>query len=232
MLKKEDNMRKNDVKPTDDEPVESYRMDPSVVFAIELGDMQSDFSVRLKFLNRNFFVLSEYTREELDAPGFDYLNNLIVRSDHKVILRMIKNLSEHGYLATDAGIFKVLTKSDEAVSVICLFKVIALYPDKSLKGLSGCMMEYDEEMWNIDQLKECLKRRRSPEVMDMINDITCCEMMVLKYTTAGMDEGEIATAMDITIETVRSYRKSLHSKLHCHNNAQMAAFAVRNFLHD
>jgi DNA-binding CsgD family transcriptional regulator len=230
MLKKEVNMRKNDVKPADDEPVESYRMAPSVVFAIELGNMQTDFSVRLRFLNHNFFVLTEYSREELNERGFDYLDKLIARSDQKIVLRMIKNLTQKGYLATEAGVFKVLTRDREVISVFCRLKVIGLHPDKSLKSLSGCMMEFDENMWNREDLVLLLKKKRSKEVMDKINDLTYCEMLTLKFTGKGYSEAVIASFMDISVNTVKSHRKSLREKLDCNNDAALAAFAAENFL--
>ena len=227
-LKKE--YRLKDSRRGDYEPAETFRTVPSVVFAIELGDMQSDFSVRLRFLNRNFFVLSEYTREELNVPGFDYLNKLIVRSDHKIVLKMIRSLGERGLFATEERVFKVLTKGGGAVKVYCRFKVTDVYSDKGLKGLSGCMMEFDEKVCDRETLILFLKKKRSHEVMEKIYDLTYCEMLVLKFTGKGYSEASVASFMNIGVNTVKSHRKSLREKLNCNNDAALAAFAAENFL--
>jgi DNA-binding CsgD family transcriptional regulator len=216
----------------DYEPAETFRSVPSVVFAIELGDMQSDFSVRLRFLNRNFFVLSEYTREELNEPGFDFLDKLIVQSDQKIVLKMIKNLAAKGYLATDTEVFNVLTKSGESVSVICCLNVVALHHDKSLKSLSGCMIEYNDEIWTPEQHVICLKKRIPPEICEIIQTITKTELRVLKLIARGYTDSSIAAILGIKKSTVIFHRRNLEEKTGCPNAAALVAWAVRFFLTD
>jgi DNA-binding CsgD family transcriptional regulator len=188
--------------------------------------------VKLRFLNRNFFVLSEYTREELNEPGFDFLNKLIVRSDQKIVLKMIKNLTEHGIPATETGVFSVLNKSDEEVSVICCLKVVALHHDKSLKSLLGCMIENKDEMWTPEQHILCLKKNIPPEIQEIIGKITKSELRVLKLIAKGYTERSIAAFLKVKLSTVITHRRNLEEKTNSANIAALAAWGARYFLTD
>lgn len=61
-------------------------------------------------------------------------------------------------------------------------------------------------------------------------ELTRRERELLKLITEGNTSAEIADKMNLGYETIRSYRKNLHSKLDVHNTAEMIKMAIENKL--
>ena len=59
-----------------------------------------------------------------------------------------------------------------------------------------------------------------------IGELTQGERRVLPYLVAGLDCRQIAAALCLSWRTVRHYRETIESKLHCASSAQLAAFAL------
>jgi DNA-binding CsgD family transcriptional regulator len=230
MPEKNVDIKKNESNHGADELVYFLHIAPSVIFSIELGRMCDDFRVRFRFLNNNFYVLTEYSCDELNEPGFDHLDRLLSKRTQTIVLLMLKELTKRGFLAEDTRRITILNKNKDEVLVICCLKVTAQHSDKSLKSLGGCMMEISDNMWTREEIILSLKRKRSKEVIAKINSLTHQELLVLKYTSKGCSEALIASFMGIGLRTVKEYRKRLREKLNCNNDAALAAFAAENFL--
>ena len=59
-----------------------------------------------------------------------------------------------------------------------------------------------------------------------LEGLTRREIQVLRLLAAGRVNKEIAAALNVGVETVRSYRKSLMNKLQVHNVAELTRFAI------
>ena len=75
----------------------------------------------------------------------------------------------------------------------------------------------------IDRLKNG-ELRSTPN--PALEGLTEREVQVLRLLAEGLANKEVASALDLTVETVRSYRKSLMKKLKIHNLAGLVQFAA------
>lgn len=71
--------------------------------------------------------------------------------------------------------------------------------------------------------RECLKGERS-------HGLTIRELQVLKHIVAGRSNKEIASHLNISVNTVGVHRSNIMQVLNIHNAAELAAYAVRNGL--
>lgn len=88
----------------------------------------------------------------------------------------------------------------------------------------------------LDALLEAVKTSSLP--VDLAREtgadrqaLTEQELRVLYLISAGLPPHEIATELDISLNTVRNHKKRIFSKLNVHNQAHAAASAVRLGLH-
>lgn len=75
----------------------------------------------------------------------------------------------------------------------------------------------------IDRLKNG-ELRSTPN--PALNSLTEREVQVLRLLAEGLASKEVAAALNLAVETVRSYRKSLMKKLKIHNVAGLVQFAA------
>lgn len=54
------------------------------------------------------------------------------------------------------------------------------------------------------------------------------ELQVIKLLSEGLNTTQIAKAMEIATGTVRSHRKNIFKKSHCHNTTELVAQFIRN----
>ncbi|MFN2234839.1 MAG: response regulator [Anaerolineales bacterium] len=82
-------------------------------------------------------------------------------------------------------------------------------------------------------LKEFSKSRsESPEAMDIVEDLTARETDILELVVEGMTNKEIASALNISENTVKIHLRNILDKLHLQNRIQAAVYAVRQGLVD
>ena len=59
-----------------------------------------------------------------------------------------------------------------------------------------------------------------------LKGVTEREVQVLRLLAEGLASKEVAAALNLAVETVRTYRKSLMKKLKIHNVAELILFAA------
>jgi DNA-binding NarL/FixJ family response regulator len=74
-------------------------------------------------------------------------------------------------------------------------------------------------------LKDVARRSADPDLGE--EPLTERELAVLRLVAQGASNPEIAEALFITVNTVKSHIKSILAKLHLENRTQVAAYAVR-----
>ncbi|MBL8095384.1 MAG: response regulator transcription factor [Anaerolineales bacterium] len=67
---------------------------------------------------------------------------------------------------------------------------------------------------------------------DPLDQITARELEVLKLAAAGESNPQIATRLQISVNTVKAHVKSILEKLNLENRTQLAAYAMRRGLSD
>lgn len=63
-----------------------------------------------------------------------------------------------------------------------------------------------------------------------LDDLTDLELVLLRLISEGRTNREIAESLNFAEKTIRNYVSTLLSKLHLHNRAEAAAYAVRHHL--
>ena len=82
-------------------------------------------------------------------------------------------------------------------------------------------------------LKEFSKSgSESPEAMDIVEDLAARETDILELVVEGMTNKEIASALNISENTVKIHLRNILDKLHLQNRIQAAVYAVRQGLVD
>lgn len=59
-----------------------------------------------------------------------------------------------------------------------------------------------------------------------LEGLTEREVQVLRFLAEGLTTKEVASALDLAVETIRTYRKTLMKKLKVHNVAGLVQFAA------
>jgi DNA-binding NarL/FixJ family response regulator len=76
-------------------------------------------------------------------------------------------------------------------------------------------------------LMEWVRNGKPPRIRDStLEGLTQRELQVLRLLAEGRVNKEIAAALKVGVETVRSHRKSLMNKLEIHNVADLTRFAI------
>ncbi len=82
-------------------------------------------------------------------------------------------------------------------------------------------------------LKEFSQPRfKSPEALEIVEDLTTREIDILQLVVEGMTNKEIASALNISENTVKIHLRNILEKLHLQNRIQAAVYAVRQGLVD
>jgi DNA-binding CsgD family transcriptional regulator len=214
----------------DDVLNEMLRYVPVSLFTVDMEPHCCHHTVNINFFNNYFYVLTEYTQDEINSEGFDHLKQLIYYQDHRIVKEMFRRLGAGALFASASKAFRVVSRHEGEKDVICCLKITGLHEDKSLKRLCGFMAAMDKD--TIDQYKliRGLKQNMSPEDLDKINDITCCEMIVLKLISIGCTETLMAGLTGVEPSTIKSTRSSLLDKTGQPNCAALCTWATKRFL--
>jgi DNA-binding CsgD family transcriptional regulator len=209
---------------------EMLRYVPVALFVVDIEKHFYHQPVKINFFNKYFYGLTEFTQDEINLEGFDHLNQLIYYQDHRIVKEMFRRLMAKGMFASVSRAFRIKTRNETEKNVICCLSVTALHEDKSLKRLCGCLATMDKDTIDQDQLTRGLKQKISPKDLDIIKDITACEMMVLKLISIGCTDSLIAAIRNVQRSTIISIRRSLLSKTGQPNRAALCTWATKRFL--
>ncbi len=129
---------------------------------------------------------------------------LSMHSDETYILRAL-NAGAKGYLLKDSAEVDLV----RAVHAVC-------------KGRPFFSPEITEVL--LEDYMRALQQRKLQDSYDLL---TGREKEVLQLLAHGKSNKEVATALDLSTNTVESHRASLTKKLNLHNTAEIVLYAVR-----
>ena len=163
---------------------------------------------------------------DISMPGLSGIDTIpLVRKAHpRVKVVMLTHHEGESFVdqALKAGADAYLSKdSDPAELVVALKSVLRGDPYLSPRVSKGVV-----------------SRVRDPHAIDLsaaasrVSSLTPREREVFQLLALGKANKEIATALDISLGTVKKHRENLQRKLDCHSAAELARMAIREGLLD
>lgn len=106
-------------------------------------------------------------------------------------------------------------------------KIIAILsqqmPKESLRWFDDTFSIYD----SVETITETVKRNiRSEEESDKSKDLSPREKEVIVGIVKGLSNKEIASEMNVSVNTVMTHRRNIAAKLHIHTPAGLTIFAI------
>jgi DNA-binding NarL/FixJ family response regulator len=149
------------------------------------------------------------------AGGIETIRE-IVRDRPSVKIVAVSMRCEHAIVAgaVRAGVIGFICKAAPSDSLTDILKTVAQGGAYLSPLIVGQL---------IDRLKNG-ELRSTPN--PALEGLTEREVQVLRLLAEGLASKEVAAALNLTVETVRSYRKSLMKKLKIHNVAGLVQFAA------
>ena len=136
------------------------------------------------------------------------------RPDSKIIVFSMHLEDAIVESALRAGVHGFISKAEPAGELVEVLKTVARGEAYLSPLVAARVMEWV-------RTGEARHRRNST-----LEGLTEREIQVLRLLAEGRVSKEIASALNLGVETVRSYRKSLMKKLKSHNVAELIRFAV------
>jgi DNA-binding NarL/FixJ family response regulator len=152
-------------------------------------------------------------------PGIDGLEVVSrLKDSHPKLPVLILTMHEEAQYvvrAIEAGAMGYLTKQSAPEQLVTAIRRI-----------------YDGQRYITDEATEALALRiaRGAQAKTPLESLSMRELQVLRRLGMGHTNREIATAYNISIKTVDTYRARLLKKLDLRNNAELIRFAIQNKL--
>lgn len=116
--------------------------------------------------------------------------------------------------ALRAGVRGFISKAGRSADLVEVLTTVARGESYLSPHIAGQVMDWVR--------KRTLMSTRNPALAGLFER----EVQVLRLLAEGRSSKEVATALNLAVETVRTYRKSLMKKLKIHNVAELVHFAA------
>ncbi len=156
---------------------------------------------------------------DISMPGFDGLEVVSrLKDSHPDLPVLILTMHEEAQYvvrAIEAGAMGYLTKQSAPEQLVTAIRRI-----------------YDGHRYITDEATEALALRiaKGARAKTPLDSLSMRELQVLRRLGMGHTNREIASAYNISIKTVDTYRARLLKKLDLRNNAELIRFAIQNNL--
>jgi DNA-binding NarL/FixJ family response regulator len=154
----------------------------------------------------------------------------------KIVMLTVSDSSDDLYQSIKAGAQGYLLKDLEPSQLSYLLKGVA-NGEAALSGLIAAKILEDfstliPSSSSIHDKTNCNARRNTNKLkdVDFENSLSEREIEVLELLVDGKSNQEIAQALVITINTVKTHLSNILAKLHLQNRVQLAVYAVRQQL--
>lgn len=156
---------------------------------------------------------------DISMPGIDGLEVVVrLRESHPGLPVLILTMHEEAqYIvrAIEAGAMGYLTKQSAPEQLVTAIRKV-----------------HRGQRYLTDEATEALALRIARGTMDKtpLDSLSMRELQVLRRLAMGNTNREIASAYNLSIKTVDTYRARLLRKLNLRNNADISRFAIQNHL--
>lgn len=165
-----------------------------------------------------------YTLDEIKAMGMGYFDNIIHPEDRDVPISSIRQFLNGQELF--GGLFRAKAKNDKEYRWYLGWAVVL---EKTKEGEPRLILGVDLDMSaTVDtsfQLKEAFRQMVRASNAEDLEKLSKREREVLFYMAQGLCTELVAERMGISMETVKSHRRSIRRKLDLHTSLEMVAFA-------
>jgi DNA-binding CsgD family transcriptional regulator len=198
---------------------------PGAFFTFEIDKEGKLKKLRHKNFNNQLPCMLDYSQQEIDLMGKDYLCNMIHKDDREFADDMISFLTTEGRNEIYTSMIRLLPKRGEAIRMYLQCTVSESHDTGSPKLISGIGLIINIKNHIRRQMFIYLSEDINPEAAKLIHTLTPREKDVLLLVAKGYQAGEIATILYISIDTVNSHKKNILSKLRLKNNAGLIGFS-------
>ena len=168
---------------------------------------------------RPHVVVMDVSLPELN--GIEATRQIVKRSDGTKVLILSMHLDEVCVRESlKAGARGYLLKDSEDLDLVNAVKMLAQGRSFFSPAISKMLLE------------GYVGEGREPQAEDNLGLLTDREREVLQLIAEGKTNKEIATRLDVSVNTVETHRKHTMEKLDLHNTAEIVRFAVRKKIVD
>ncbi len=156
---------------------------------------------------------------DISMPGLDGLEVsaqlLAAYPDLPIIILTMHEEEQYVVRAVEVGVMGYVTKRSAPEQLVAAIRKV-----------------YGGARYLTEEAVEMLALRLAKGVSGKspLDSLSTRELQVLRQLAAGQTNREIATAYNISIKTVDTYRFRLLKKLNLRNNAELSRFAIQNHL--
>ena len=204
---------------------------PAVVYINQVEEIGNTSTMKNVWANKLYHNIVKYTREEIDALGYEYFvkvmhpDELFVPVDS---IDFLKNISDD---FTYGGVGRIKPKdADYYLWHSFSTRVFKRKEDGTPWQFIGVSFLLNENVQTdrlfLDIIKDNLKIRNQA----LLKCISKREKEIIKLIANGDNTEKISKELNLSEFTINTHRKNILKKLQLHNAAALVSFAVENGL--
>jgi len=198
---------------------------PGAFFSFEIDTEGRLKNLRHKNFNNQLPCMLDYTQQEIDLMGKEYLDTLIYHDDRGFVNDMIGFLTAEGKGEIFSSMIRLMPKTGAAIRMYLECVVAEWHKGGNPKLISGAGLIINEKKHIRRQMFVYLSEDINPEAAKLIRTLTPREKEVLLLVVKGFAACEIGAMLYISTDTVNSHKKKLLAKLNLKNNAGLIGFS-------
>lgn len=199
---------------------------PALVYINELESPNDPRSLRNVYLNQYGLDLIGYTREEIDALGYRFYEEVIHPDDMEIIPQTYEASNSN---RAESFVFMQRLKFKGEKKYHWFYDhgtILSAYEDGSPHQALMVSVDVTDTIVTHNQLSAALKEISHLKYALKLSILTAREKEVLHLIAKGKTDKEISTALFISIQTAKKHRNNLLLKTGVNNTAELVALAV------
>jgi len=202
---------------------------PAIVYINEIQECGNPLSCRNIWSNKVALDYIGCTQEEITAMGYDFFVKYLHPDDLDVIPQAMGIMPQIKLNPVFVGMSRLRTKSNPKYHWTYGFgSVLETYADGSFRKMLSAVFVVSDEIHCEKQFHTLLKEVNQLKYQLKLSTLSSREKQVLHLITKGKTDKEIAQELYISFKTSKKHRNNIQKKLHLHNSAGLAAFAVES----
>ena len=199
---------------------------PALVYINELERPNDPRSLKNVYLNQYGLDLIGYTREEIDALGYRFYEEVIHPNDMEIIPQTYEASNSN---RAESFVFMQRLKFKEKKEYHWFYDhgtVLSAYEDGSPHQALMVSVDVTDTIVTHNQLNAALKEISRLKYTLKLSILTAREKEVLHLITKGKTDKSISEELNISIQTAKKHRNNLIEKTGVANTAELVALAV------
>jgi DNA-binding CsgD family transcriptional regulator len=165
-----------------------------------------------------------YSLDEIKAMGMGYFDKIIHPADREIPISSIRHFLNGQELF--GGLFRAKGKKDEEYRWYLGWAVVLERDEnEDARLILGVDLDMSATVDTSFQLKEAFRQMVRSSYSEDLEVLSKREREVLFYMSQGLCTEKVADKMSISMETVKSHRRSIKKKLGLHTSIELVAFA-------